>query len=197
MIATGQGSRPVDVSVAVTRRRVVALAFAALVVVAVLGVVYVHEHRFDGGPLHDPSFGGVGAWPVRVGRPVSFSAIWLVNRGGKSITLERVAPRALRPGTRVRFWALPLGTQPPVDVVPFPPAGVPASRLRPIAGFTVEPGRTERIQLLAEIVPTRSGCVGFEGLDIDYRTGFRRYRRHARELWFHGNTKNATGCPRQ
>jgi hypothetical protein len=192
LIAIAQGSRALGVSVAVSRRRVVALALAALVV-AVLGVVYVHQHRFDGGPLSDPSFGGIGV-SVRVGRAVSFTEILLNNTGSKTITIERIVPRGLRPGTRVRMWSVP-GGQLHEEGGPFPPIGLSRRQLRPVAGLAVE-GHAHDIHLIAEILPTRLGCVGFEGLDIDYRAGLRHYRRQARTLFFHGATAGRSVCPR-
>lgn len=168
---------------------------SALVLVLLLvagGLLYAHVHRFDGGPLRDPSWGGIGA-PVQIGKPVAFTEILLDNTGGDQITLEQVGTRGLRPGTSVRLWAVTAGKHAIGDVFPFPPPGLGATDLHPIKGFHLA-GHVRNIQLTAEITASRPGCIGFDGLTIDYTTGFIHYRRIARTVVFHGGTPGAPGC---
>jgi hypothetical protein len=156
------------------------------------GLLYAHVHRFDGGPLRDPSWGGIGA-AVQIGKPVAFTEILLENTGGGQITLEKVSTRGLRPGTSVRLWAVTAGKHAIGDVFPFPPPGLSLTDLHPINGYQIA-GHGRDVELVAEITASRLGCIGFDGLTIDYTTGFIHYRRTARDVVFHGGTPGARGC---
>lgn len=165
-----------------------------LLCVAVGVVAFVHWHRFSGGPLADPSFGGIGSAGVRLGRPLAFTEIYLSNHSGRDIVLEHVRPLETLPGTAIRVWGVKPGMHVAADGLPFPPP--PKSAIVAIDQFVV-PAHARDVQLVEEVTPTRRGCFGVNGLVIDYHAGFKRYRRVARQLFMTGGTKGASkGCDR-
>jgi hypothetical protein len=89
------------------------------------------------------------------------------------------------------MWALAPRHPPLVDAGPFP-AG--ASFLRKVADFAI-PAHARDVQLIAQVTATRPGCFGFNGLDIAYRAGSKRYRRTARDLYVTGQTPRTRRCP--
>jgi hypothetical protein len=170
------------------RRRI--LILVALTTAMLGAATYVRLHRFAGGPLKGSGV-GVGEVDMVVGQPRAFTEIFLSNDSGHSLTLDGLKARHVRPGTHVRFWVLHPGRRIIGDGVPFPP--VPRVDLRAPKGVVLR-GHATDVRIIAEVAPTHSGCVGFDGLLIDYHTTFVRYRRTTREIYAHGATHGLKGC---
>ena len=163
------------------RQRVIAL----LALVAG-GLLYAHFHRFYGGPLVHPGGAHIGA-PVRIGKPFVMADIGVDNDGGSRVTLDAVHFGHEFPGTSVHVWVVTAGNHERSDGTSFPPPGIALSDLHQIEGFHIA-GHTRNVQLAAEITATRPGCVGFQGMTIDYTTGFLHYRRTSDDPIFDGAT---------
>jgi len=129
--------------------------------------------------------------PLEVGETRVSPNARLINTASREVRVERIAPQRTLKGSRVEIWvprpglrrASDLTDLPPFPrggVGPFPPRGATLADLRPAAGARVA-GRSgsafARLPLLITVTPTRRGCAGFGGLVIEYRSGFRRYRR--------------------
>ena len=150
---------------------------------------YVHFHRFDGGPLRDPSYGGASG-VLEVGRSISFP-VDLRKSGDGDVRIESV--RALRTTrtTSLRFWAMARSDAGQAVWGPFPPTDTNPGDVVPAKGFVIRNGEAH---LIVEIRATGPGCAGFSGLRIRYRSGWRRYQKVARVLTARGFTPHARGC---
>jgi hypothetical protein len=167
--------------------RLVSLGLTAALIGAGVAA-YVHFHRFDGGPLKDPSYGAGGS--IGVGGATAFP-IHLDNSGDGQITLEKVSFLKTTPASRLHVWALARNNVGQLVGGPFPPSDTRPSDLREVEGVVFH---GKRVWLTVETRATKPGCVGFSGLAIEYRAGWRRYRRVAPGLFERLATPHARGC---
>lgn len=153
------------------------IAVSSLLGAGIGSVLVVRAARVQvspGGPLAQQV--PTSSWAsidVAVGEPVSFGLVSFVNRGRSPARVISVRPVAPSSGVRL------LGTyvtpvDPEVGVLPgFPPAGVDADTWSPPRGTVVEPGERGFVVVGAEA--TQEGLQGFEGLEVTYEVGGRRY----------------------
>lgn len=174
------------------RRRWLASAVILALAIAAGGLLFAHLHRFDGGPLSDPGGPGIGG-VMPIGRPFVSAEMAVDNTGGSRITLEDARVGHELPGTSVRVWVVTVGKHVFSEGIAFPPPGLAASDLHQIRGFHIA-GHARSVQLIAEITATRPGCGGFEGITIDYTTGFIHYHRTWPSPSFVGGPPG-THCP--
>jgi hypothetical protein len=168
--------------------RLVGVGLSALLVAAGVAL-YVHFHRFDGGPLKDPSYGG-SSGATTVGHATSFP-IHLDKSGTGKITLEKVSFLKTTGASYLRAWVLARNNVGQLVGGPFPPTDTKPSDLRHVHGYVMTGSDA---WLAVEIRATKPGCVGFSGLEIEYRAGWRRYRRVARGLTERLTTPGIADC---
>jgi hypothetical protein len=155
------------------------LAGMAAAVVAIAVLAYIHFHRFPGGPLNAGVNAGVQKLEAGQGR--SF-ALGLSNSRDDAVTIDHARPIYVAPGTQVRIWAVT--TSDLARAIGMPVARINRDELRAPEGFVVSPdkaGDTRDLVVVIEREPDApdGACVGINGVEIDYKVGWRRYRRNA------------------
>jgi hypothetical protein len=163
------------------KSKLLAVGIAA-VVIAVAVPAYIHFHRFPGGPLNAGVIAGVEKLEVGQGR--SF-ALGLSNSRDDAVTIDHAKPIYVAPGTQVRIWAVT--TNELARAIAIPMARINRDELRAPEGFVVSPdkaGDTRDLVAVIEREPTapQGACIGIKGLEIEYKVGWRRYRRNAAVL---------------
>ena len=167
-----------------------------LVLLAGAVAVVLTQVRFGGGPLSDPAFGGITERTMKVGDVRGLTEIHLEVPGDRDVSIERIEPIGATPQTEVSFFAVQPGSSTSYEGF-WPPPDLPESELRPVAGHVVPAGTRGPDgyhQVVARIRAAGPGCIGFDGVRIDYKSGFLRYRRDAIPLHFHARTQGAPRC---